>query len=41
MVELMVYYAYFHSIIPYGIIFCGNSSYAINVFFIYKREWSE
>jgi hypothetical protein len=33
---LMVYYAYFHFIIRYGIIFWGNSSYAINVF-IYKR----
>jgi hypothetical protein len=33
---LMVYYAYFHSIIRYGIIFWGNSSYAIDVF-IYKR----
>jgi hypothetical protein len=29
---LMVYYAYFHYIIYYGIIFWGNSSYAINVF---------
>jgi hypothetical protein len=33
---LMVYYAYFHSIICYGIIFWGNSSYAINVFYLQK-----
>jgi hypothetical protein len=33
---LMVYYAYFHSIIRYGIIFWGNSSYAINVFYLQK-----
>jgi hypothetical protein len=34
---LMVYYAYFHSVICYGIIFWGNSSYAINVFYLQKR----
>jgi hypothetical protein len=28
---------YFHSIIRYGIIFWGNSSYAINVFYLQKR----
>jgi hypothetical protein len=33
----MVYYAYFHSIIRYGIIFWGNSSYTINVFYFQKR----
>jgi hypothetical protein len=34
---LMVYYAYFHSVMCYGIIFWGNSSYAINVFRVQKR----
>jgi hypothetical protein len=34
---LMVYYAYFHSIIHYGIICWANSSYAINVFYLQKR----
>jgi hypothetical protein len=34
---LMVYYAYFYSIIRYGVIFWGNSSYAINVFHLQKR----
>jgi hypothetical protein len=29
---LMVYYAYFHSIIRYGVIFWKNSSYAIHIF---------
>jgi hypothetical protein len=33
----MVYYAYFHSIIHYGIIFWGNSSYVINIFCFQKR----
>jgi hypothetical protein len=33
----MVYYSYFHSIIYYGVIFWGNSSYAINVFCLKKR----
>jgi hypothetical protein len=33
----MVYYAYFHSIIPYGGIFWGNSSYAIQIFHFQKR----
>jgi hypothetical protein len=35
---LMVYYAYFRSIIRYGIIFWGNSSYAINVFLFTKTD---
>jgi hypothetical protein len=34
---LMVYYAYFHSIMHYGNMFWGNSSYAINVFQVQKR----
>jgi hypothetical protein len=33
----MVSYAYFHSVIRYGIIFLGNSSYAIKVFYLQKR----
>jgi hypothetical protein len=28
----MVYHSYFHSIINYGIIFWGNSSYSNNIF---------
>jgi hypothetical protein len=36
---LMVYYPYFHSIIRYGIIFWGNSSYAINVFLFTKENY--
>jgi hypothetical protein len=34
---LMVYYAYFHSIICYGDILWDNSSYASNVFYLQKR----
>jgi hypothetical protein len=34
---LMVRYTYFHSIMHYGIIFWGNSSYAINIFHVQKR----
>jgi hypothetical protein len=34
---LMVYYANFHSFICYGIIVWGNSSYAINVYYLQKR----
>jgi hypothetical protein len=34
---LMVYYAYFHSVMHYGIILGGNSSYAINIFYVQKR----
>jgi hypothetical protein len=33
----MVYYAYFHSVISYGVIFWGNSSYVINIFHLQKR----
>jgi hypothetical protein len=34
---LMVYYAYFHSILNFGIIFWGNSSYTISIFRVQKR----
>jgi hypothetical protein len=34
---LMVYYAYFQSVLHYGIIFWRNSSYAINIFHVQKR----
>jgi hypothetical protein len=30
-------YVYFHSILSYGIIFCGNSAYSSNIFKIQKR----
>jgi hypothetical protein len=33
----MVYYAYFHSIMHFGVIFWGNSSYAISIFRAQKR----
>jgi hypothetical protein len=33
----MVYFSYFHSVMLYGIIFCGNSHSSINVFKIQKR----
>jgi hypothetical protein len=33
----MVYYAYFHSIMHFGIIFWGNSSYAMSIFRVQKR----
>jgi len=33
----MVYFAYFHSIIQYGIIFWGNSTHAHQVFKLQKR----
>jgi hypothetical protein len=32
-----VYYSYFHSLITYGIIFWGNSSYSLQIFRIPKR----
>jgi hypothetical protein len=32
----MVYYAYFHSIMSYGLIFWGNSSHSSNIFSIQK-----
>jgi hypothetical protein len=35
---LMIYYAYFHSIIHYGIISWGNSSHAINIFRLQKSS---
>jgi hypothetical protein len=34
---LMVYYAYFHSVMHYAIILGGNSSHAINIFCVQKR----
>jgi hypothetical protein len=34
---LMVYYAYFHSIIHFGVIFWRNSSYAIHIFRLQKE----
>jgi hypothetical protein len=34
---LMVYYAYFHLIMHFGIIFWGNSSYAMSIFRVQKR----
>jgi hypothetical protein len=33
----MIYFAYIHSVITYGIIFWGNSSYTIKLFRIQKR----
>jgi hypothetical protein len=34
---LMVYYAYFYSIMNYGIILWGNSSYSVNIFRLQKK----
>jgi hypothetical protein len=36
-VLLMVYYAYFHSVLCYGVIFLGNSPHSIEVFRLQKR----
>ena len=33
----MVYYSYFHSIMSYGIIFCGSSHFSIDILRIQKR----
>jgi len=33
----IVYHSYFHSIINYGIIFWGNSSYSNSIFTLQKR----
>jgi hypothetical protein len=33
----MIYYAYFHSILNYGMIFWGNSRYIIDLFRLQKR----
>jgi hypothetical protein len=33
----VVYYAYFHSIVNYGLIFCGNSSHSVKNFKIHKN----
>jgi hypothetical protein len=32
-----IYFSYVHSIITYGIIFCGNSTYSNNIFKLQKR----
>ena len=36
-IRLTIYFSYFHSILSYGIIFWGNSSYSSNIFKIQKR----
>jgi hypothetical protein len=33
----MVYHAYFHSLMSYGLIFWGSSSYSINIFRLQKK----
>jgi hypothetical protein len=33
----MVYYAYSHSTVNYGLIFWGNSSHSVNIFKIQKN----
>jgi hypothetical protein len=33
----MIYYAYFHAIMTYGLIFWGNSSHSGNIFKLQKR----
>jgi len=33
----MIYFAYFHSILEYGIAFCGNSTKSVKVFKLQKR----
>ena len=32
-----IYFSYVHSIVAYGIIFCGNSTYSNNIFKLQKR----
>ena len=34
---LIIYYAYFHSLMAYGIIFWGNSPYSIHIFRLQKK----
>jgi hypothetical protein len=34
---MMVYYAYFHEIMNYGIIFWGNSPHSVNIFCLQKK----
>jgi hypothetical protein len=33
---LKIYHAYFHSIVAYGVIFCGNSTDVTKVFLLQK-----
>jgi hypothetical protein len=33
----IVYYSYFHSLMTYGLVFWGNSSYSLRIFRIQKR----
>jgi hypothetical protein len=37
---LMVYHAYFHSILRYGVIFWSNSPHSIEVFRLQKKSYS-
>jgi hypothetical protein len=37
----MVYFAYVHSIMSYGIIFWGNQPYSEKIFKKKKKKWSE
>jgi hypothetical protein len=37
MIERMIYFSYFHSVMAYGIIFWGNSSYSIHIFGLQNR----
>ena len=34
----IIYFSYFHSVMTYGIIFWGNSSYCSNIFKIQKKD---
>jgi hypothetical protein len=34
----ITYYSYFHTVMSYGIIFCGNSAHSINIFKLQKKD---